>query len=186
MSKKSVFGIVDTSAQAEQIVNHLRINGFSNDDISVLYPDKESSHEFAHTKNTKAPEGIATGAAAGGVVAGAAGWILGVGALMIPGVGPFLAVGPIVAALSAAAVGATVGGIAGGLIGLGIPELEAKRYEGRIRAGNFLIAVHAEDSDDISKAETIFKENGANDICTTRESEVKAKDRAPRGEPVVH
>lgn len=186
MSNKAVFCIAETQVQAEQIVDRLKVNGFSSDDISVLFPDKETSHEFAHKKNTKAPEGIATGATAGGVLGGAAGWFTGVGALLIPGAGPFLAAGPIVAALSGAAVGAAVGGIAGGLIGLGIPELEAKRYEGRIKDGNILISVHADDSDDISTAELVFKESGAKDICVTTESSVKKGDKARRPEPVTH
>ena len=185
MSKKAVFCIAETLPQAEQIVNRLKANGFSGDDVSILFPDKQSTHEFAHQKNTKAPEGIATGATAGGVLGGAAGWLTGVGALLIPGAGPLLATGPIVAALTAAAVGATVGGIAGGLIGLGIPELEAKRYEGRIQAGNYLISVHADDSDEVSDVETIFKECGAKDICSSGESTIKKKEKARR-EPVVH
>jgi hypothetical protein len=185
MTNKAVFCMVDTSAQAEQIVTQLRLNGFSNDDISVLFPDKETSREFAHEKNTKAPEGVATGATAGGVLGGAAGWLTGVGALLIPGAGPLLATGPIVAALSGAAVGATVGGIAGGLIGLGIPELEAKRFEGRIKAGNILISVHTEESKEVSQAEKIFKQYGAKDICSTTESSVKKEDRSRHTETLT-
>ena len=128
MSKKSVFGIATSRNQAEQIVDQLKNANFSNNDISVLFPDKGTSRDFAHEKNTKAPEGAATGAGAGGMLGGALGWIAGIGALAIPGVGPFIAAGPIMAALSGAAIGAAAGGIAGGLIGLGIPELEAKRY----------------------------------------------------------
>lgn len=172
MSMKSVFCIATTLNQAENIVDRLKTNGFSNSDISVLLPDKETTRDFAHEKHTKAPEGIATGASAGGVVGGTLGWLAGVGALFIPGVGPFIAAGPIIAALSAAAVGATVGGIAGGLIGLGIPELEAKRYEGKIKEGNLLISVHAEDSDEIEAAKAIFKAAGAEDICSTGETSV--------------
>jgi hypothetical protein len=178
MSNKCVFCIAETLAQAEQIVDRLKANGFSSDDVSILFPDKQTSHEFTHKKNTKAPEGIATGAAAGGVLAGTAGWLTGVGALLIPGAGPLLATGPLVAALTAAAVGATVGGVAGGLIGLGIPEIEAKRYEGRINDGNYLISVHTEDSDEVSDVETIFKECNARDICSTTESSVKKKEQA--------
>jgi hypothetical protein len=176
MSKKSVFCIATSRSQAEQIVERLKIANFSNNDISVLFPDKETSRDFAHEKHTKAPEGIATGASTGGVVGGALGWLVGIGALAIPGVGPFIAAGPILAALSGAAVGATVGGIAGGLIGLGIPELEAKRYENKIKAGNLLISVHTDNSDEIDRAKKIFKEAGAEDICTTGESS------APKGE----
>jgi hypothetical protein len=170
MSTKSVFCIATTRSQADLIVNRLQSSGFSNNDISVLFPDKETTRDFAHEKNTKAPEGIATGAGTGGVVGGALGWLAGIGALAIPGVGPFIAAGPIMAALSGAAVGATVGGIAGGLIGLGIPELEAKRYEGKVKAGNILLSVHTENSDEIKAAEKIFQNAGAQDICTTGES----------------
>src|ERR1700723_3820597 len=143
MSMKSVFCIATNRTQADQIVDRLKDAGFSNNDISVLFPDKDTTRDFAHEKNTKAPEGIATGVSTGGVVGGALGWLAGIGALAIPGVGPFIAAGPILAALSGAAVGAAVGGIAGGLVGLGIPELEAKRYEGKIKAGNMLLSVHA-------------------------------------------
>ena len=170
MSMKSVFCIASNRIQAEQIVDQLRALGFSSNDISVLFPDKDTTRDFAHEKNTKAPEGIATGAGTGGIVGGALGWLAGIGALAIPGAGPFIAAGPIMAALSGAAVGATVGGIAGGLIGMGIPELEAKRYEGKIKAGNILISVHTENSEEIKAAERIFRKAGASDICTTGES----------------
>ena len=133
MSKKSVLCITTSRPHAEQIVGRLKAANFSNNDISVLFPDKETTRDFAHEKHTKAPEGIATGAGTGGVIGGALGWIAGIGALAIPGVGPFIAAGPIMAALSGAAIGAAVGGIAGGLIGLGIPEIEAKRYEGKVK-----------------------------------------------------
>src|SRR5580698_1576643 len=170
MSKKSVFCIATDRSQAELIVERLKDAGFSNNDISVLFPDKESSRDFAHEKHTKAPEGALTGAGTGGVLGGALGWIAGIGALAIPGVGPFIAAGPIIAALSGAAIGATLGGIAGGLIGLGIPEIEAKRYEGKIKQGNLLISVHTENSDEIKQAKAIFSQAGAQDICTTGES----------------
>ena len=180
MSKKSVFCIVANRQQAEQIVDRLKLMNFSNNDISVLFPDKETTRDFAHEKSTKAPEGIATGATTGGVLGGALGWLAGIGALAIPGVGPFIAAGPILAALSGAAVGATVGGIAGGLIGLGIPELEAKRYEGKIKAGNLLLSVHTENANEIKVAEQIFKEASATDICTTGESSVPSEDKNPK------
>jgi len=173
---KSVFCIATTRDQADQIVDRLKNAGFSNNDISVLFPDKDTTRDFAHEKNTKAPEGIATGAGTGGVLGGALGWLAGIGALAIPGVGPFIAAGPILAALSGAAVGAAVGGIAGGLIGMGIPELEAKRYEGKIKAGNILLSVHTENSEEIKAAEKIFKNAGAQDICTTGESTAPKKD----------
>lgn len=183
MSKKSVFCIATSRVQAEQIVDRLRAGSFSNNDISILFPDQESTRDFAHEKNTKAPEGIATGAGTGGVVGGVLGWLAGIGALAIPGLGPFIAAGPILAALSGAAVAATVGGIAGGLIGLGIPELEAKRYEGKIREGNILLSVHAENSDEINEAEKIFKDCGAEDICTTGEASPSRKS-GKKAQPV--
>ena len=170
MSKKSVFCIATSRDQADRIVDHLKNANFSNNDISALFPDKGTTRDFAHEKSTKAPEGAITGAGTGGVVGGALGWIAGIGALAIPGVGPFIAAGPIIAALSGAAIGAPVGGIAGGLIGLGIPELEAKRYEGKIKEGNILNSVHTENSDEISKAKDIFTKAGAQDICTTGEA----------------
>ena len=170
MSKKSVFCIATSRDQADRIVDSLKNANFSNNDISALFPDKGTTRDFAHEKSTKAPEGAITGAGTGGVVGGALGWIAGIGALAIPGVGPFIAAGPIIAALSGAAIGATVGGIAGGLIGLGIPEIEAKRYEGKIKEGNILISVHTENPDEISKAKDIFTKAGAQDICTTGEA----------------
>lgn len=178
MSKKSVFCIATSHAQADGIVERLKTANFSNDDISVLFPDKGSTRDFAHEKNTKAPEGAVAGAGTGGVLGGALGWVAGIGALAIPGVGPFIAAGPIIAALSGAAVGAAVGGIAGGLIGLGIPELEAKRYEGKVKAGNILISVHTEDAGDIARAKDIFKQAGGQDICTTGESSTPKESRA--------
>ena len=177
MSKKAVFGIVTTHPLAERVVRDLNRAGFNSNDISVLFPDKDTTRDFAHEKNTKAPEGIATGAGTGGVLGGALGWVAGIGALAIPGVGPFIAAGPIIAALSGAAIGATVGGIAGGLIGLGIPELEAKRYEGKIKEGNILISVHAENSEEISRAKEIFTDAGAEDICTTGEASAPQENR---------
>ena|ERR1700733_193395 len=170
MSKKSVFCIANSRAQADQIVDQLKCANFSNNDISVLFPDKDTTRDFAHEKNTKAPEGAVTGASTGGVIGGTLGWVAGIGALAIPGVGPFIAAGPIIAALSGAAVGAAVGGIAGGLIGLGIPEIEAKRYEGKIMKGNLLISVHTENSEEITRAKDIFTKIGAQDICTTGEA----------------
>ena len=182
MSKKSVFCIATTRNQADHIVDKLKNAQFSNNDISVLFPDKGTSRDFAHEKNTKAPEGAVAGAGTGGVIGGTLGWIAGIGALAIPGVGPFIAAGPIMAALSGAAIGAAAGGIAGGLIGLGIPEIEAKRYEGKIKAGNILISVHTESSEEITRAKEIFTIAKAQDICATGEAstpkECKAVDRA--------
>ena len=189
MSKKSVFCIATSRDQADEIVGQLKTANFSNNDISVLFPDKETTRDFAHEKNTKAPEGAVAGASTGGVIGGALGWIAGIGALAIPGVGPFIAAGPIMAALSGIAVGAAVGGIAGGLIGLGIPEIEAKRYEGKVKAGNLLISVHTVDSKEITQATDIFAKAGAQDICTTGEAstpkKMKASERAPHAQELA-
>src|SRR5437667_1911829 len=152
---KAVFCIVRDQIQAAKIVSELRAANFSSNDISVLFPDKSSTRDFAHDKSTKAPEGAATGAGAGGVLGGALGWLAGIGSLAIPGVGPFIAAGPIMAALSGAAIGAAVGGIGGALVGLGVPEYEAKRYEGKLKAGNILLSVHSEDSTQTQRAKEV-------------------------------
>ena len=170
MSKKSVFCIATSRDQADRIVDQLKAANFSNNDISALFPDKVTTRDFAHEKSTKAPEGAVAGAGTGGVIGGASGWIAGIGALAIPGVGPFIAAGPILAALSGAAVGAAVGGIAGGVIGLGIPEIEAKRYEGKVKEGNILLSIHTENSEEITRAKEIFTHAGAHDICVTGEA----------------
>lgn len=185
MSKKSVFCITPTREQADRIVNQLKAAQFSNNDISVLFPDKDTTRDFAHEKNTKAPEGAIAGAGTGGVVGGALGWIVGIGALAIPGVGPFIAAGPILAALSGAAIGAAAGGIAGGLIGLGIPELEAKRYEGKVKEGNILLSVHTENSEEIKRAKEIFTQAGAHDICTTGEASAPDAPKGSKGSVVA-
>jgi outer membrane lipoprotein SlyB len=167
---QAVFCIAKTEGQAQRIVVDLKSGGFSNNDISVLFPDKTGTRDFAHEHNTKAPEGTATGAGLGGLLGGTLGWLAGIGSLAIPGVGPFIAAGPIMAALGGAAVGASVGGITGALIGMGIPEFEAKRYEGRIKEGNYLISVHTEDSSQRSKAKEIFERAGADDISSAGEA----------------
>jgi hypothetical protein len=169
---KAVFCIARGRAQAEDIVNALKDSGISNNDISVLFPDQEGTRDFAHEQHTKAPEGASLGAAAGGVTLGALGWLVGIGSLAIPGLGPFIAAGPILAALSGAAVGGALGGLAGGLIGMGMPEYEAKQYEGKIKRSNILISVHTEHSGDISRAKEIFHDAGAEDISYTGEAAV--------------
>src|SRR5437763_9954800 len=169
---QAVFCLAQTEAQATIIVNQLRAAGFSSNDISVLFPDKTGTKDFAHEQHTKVPEGTATGAGTGGVLGGALGWLVGIGALAIPGLGPFIAAGPIMAALSGAAAGATLGGMTGALIGWGIPEYEAKRYEGKIKAGNILISVHAEDRDERTRAKQIFEQARAEDIADTEEARV--------------
>jgi hypothetical protein len=155
--KTAVFGIFKSSVQAERSVDRLLAAGFANDDISVLLPDNESSKEFAHKKDTKAPEGTTVGVTAGGVVGGTLGLLAGIGALAIPGVGPLIAAGPIMGALAGLGVGGAVGGLIGALVGMGIPEYEAKRYEGRIKEGGVLLSVHCDNT-------------GAEDISSTGES----------------
>jgi hypothetical protein len=168
----AVFGMVKDRSQAEHIVMELRNAGFSHDDISVLMADKTGSRDFAHEHNTKAPEGAAAGAGTGGVLGGTLGLLAGIGALAIPGLGPFIAAGPIMAALSGAAVGATVGGVTGALIGMGMPEYEAKRYEGKLKSGNILVSAHTEDSNERKRAKDIFEAAGAEDISTASEESV--------------
>ncbi len=160
----AVFCIARTEAQAVAIVDQLKAASVFHNDISVLFPDKTGTQDFAHEQHTKAPEGAATGAGTGGVLGGAFGWLVGIGALAIPGLGPFIAAGPILAALSGAAAGVALGGVTGALIGLGIPEDEAKRYEGKIKEGNVLISVYAQDSTEQARAKTIFEQAGAEDI----------------------
>ena len=170
MSKTSVFGIVKSHSQAEQIVEGLQSAGFPVSEISVLLPDTQGKHDIGHVKHTKAPEGATAGATTGGVTGGVLGLLAGIGALAIPGVGPFIAAGPIMAALGGAAIGATTGG----LIGMGIPEIEAKRYEDKLKSGNYLIAVHARDGDEKDRAKEIFKNAGAEDISTSTMSKAPA------------
>jgi hypothetical protein len=165
----AVFGIYPDSMAVEQAVNALKEAGFRATDISVLFPENVGTKDFAHDKGTKAPEGASTGAGTGMVVGGTLGWLVGIGALAIPGVGPFIAAGPIVAALAGAGVGGAVGGIGGALIGMGIPEYEAKRYEGRIVKGGILLSVHSDNSEWTSKAKTILEETGAEDISSAGE-----------------
>jgi hypothetical protein len=171
----SVFCIADTADQALLIVDRLKHAGFTGSDVSVLMPDKTGTRDFAHEHHTKAPEGAATGAGAGLAVGGSLGWLAGIGALAIPGVGPLIAAGPIMAALTGAALGGTLGGFSGALVGMGIPEFEAKQYEGKIRGGNALISVHSENSDETSRAKQIFKDAGAKDIATSGEVSVGRK-----------
>lgn len=166
----AVFCIAASQSMADDIVTRLKDASFSYNDISVLFPDKSSTREFAHEMNTKAPEGTGIGAGAGGVIGGTLGLLAGIGLLAIPGLGPFIAAGPIMASLSGIAVGATVGGIAGALIGMGIPELEAKRYEGKVKDGNILISVHAEDAEEVRIAKGIFEDRRATDITTGSEA----------------
>jgi hypothetical protein len=166
----AVFGIYPTYQSVEGAVDALRSEGFRNTDVSVLFPENVGTKDFAHEKGTKAPEGAATGAGTGAVVGGALGWLAGIGALAIPGIGPFIAAGPIMAALAGVGVGGAVGGIAGTLIGMGIPEYEAKRYEGRVKEGGILLSVHCDSSDWTKKAKDILERTGAQDVSSTGEA----------------
>lgn len=166
---KVVFGIFDTRMAVERAVDELKMRGFRQEDISVLLPNAEGSKNFAHEKGTKAPEGATTGAASGLVVGGTLGWLAGIGMLAIPGIGPFIAAGPLLASLAGAGIGGTVGGLGGALIGFGIPEYEAKRYESVLKSGGMLISVHADNSEWVTKAQDILKAAGARDISSTTE-----------------
>lgn len=172
MSSKhmAVFGIYATPGTAEAAVDHLLAKGFTNADISVLLPDDESTMAFAHEKHTKAPEGTTTGVTTGGVVGGTLGLLAGIGALAIPGVGPLIAAGPIMATLAGVGVGGAVGGVVGALVGMGIPEFEAKRYEGAVKDGGTLLSVHCDTSEEIDAAKASLKEAGARDISSASEA----------------
>jgi len=165
----AVFGLYKSRAQAESAVDALRQDGFRSDDISVLLPDKQSSEEFAHEKNTKAPEATTTGVVTGGAVGGTLGLLAGIGSLAIPGLGPFIAAGPIMGALAGIGAGGAVGGLVGALVGMGIPEYEAKRYEGHVKEGGILLSVHCDDSDWVSRAKRILEQTGAHDVSSAGE-----------------
>jgi hypothetical protein len=170
VKNKAVFGIYASPEQAERAVNALIDDGFLSQDVSVLMPDQSSTREFAHHKETKAPEGATAGATAGGVVGGALGVMVGLGALAIPGLGPLLAAGPIVAGLAGLGAGGTVGGLIGALAGMGIPEYEARRYEGRVKDGGILLSVHCETAGEILRAREILRDTGAGDIASSTET----------------
>src|ERR1700732_166349 len=174
---KAVFGIAKSESQAIAIADQLRAAGFSENDISVLFPDKKGTKDFAHEQHTKAPEGATAGATGGAILGGALGWLVGIGSLSIPGLGPCIAAGPIMAALAGAAGGAAAGGLTGALIGMGIPEYEAKRYEGKVKDGNILLSVHTEDSTERDRAKKILEVGGAEDISYTGEASVPKDQR---------
>ena len=171
--KTAVFGIYPNRNSVDNAVDALKAANFRNEDISVLFPETAGTKDFAHEKNTKAPEGATTGASTGAVLGGGLGWLIGIGALAIPGVGPFIAAGPIMAALAGAGVGGAVGGITGALIGMGIPEYEAKRYEGRVKDGGILLSVHSDDSQWTKKAKEVLERTGAQDVSSTGEASSK-------------
>ena len=168
----AAFGIYSSRATAEAAVDRLESAGFSNQDVSVLMSDSRGAKEFAAEKNTKAPEGAATGVGIGGTVGGTLGLLAGIGALAIPGVGPLIAAGPIMGALAGLGVGGAVGGLVGALVGMGIPEYEAKRYEGRVKDGGILLSVHCDSSEEIFKAKEILKATGAEDVASSGEKSV--------------
>jgi membrane protein YqaA with SNARE-associated domain len=178
----SVVCLAKSYDAVESIIKELRSIGIRNDDVSVLFPDTSTTQAFAHEMHTKAPEGAAAGASTGGVLGGALGWLVGMGTIAIPGVGPFIAAGPILAALSGAAIGAAVGGVTGCLVGLGIPEIEAKRYEGRIKEGRILIAVSAAKVERADEIEAVLKNSGAEDIATTTASQVVENSKDKRSD----
>ncbi len=170
MKNTSVYGIYTHRAELENGINQLKANNFRHEDISILMPHNDGNKELATEMNSKAPEGATAGGATGAVVGGALGWLLGIGALAIPGLGPFIAAGPIMAALAGLGAGATLGGVAGGLIGMGMPEYEAKRYEGQIKAGGILISVHCDDSEWATKAKKLLETTGAKDVSSSGEA----------------
>jgi hypothetical protein len=180
----SVFGLYATPEIAEHAVDHLLVTGFENADISVLLPDDDSSRAFAHEKHTKAPEGATTGVTTGGVIGGTLGLLAGIGALAIPGIGPLIAAGPIMTALAGLGAGGAVGGVVGALVGMGIPEYEAKRYEGAVKGGGTLLSVHCSSSDEVALAKQALKETGARDIASSAEeaSDVPADADGERSE----
>jgi hypothetical protein len=172
---ESVFGIYSSRTSTENAISDLRENGFPRTDVSVLLPENLGTRELATDKATKAPEGAAAGGSSGAVIGGALGWLAGIGALASPGLGPFVAAGPIMGALAGVGLGGAVGGLAGVLVGFGIPEYEAKRYEGRLQKGGVLLAVHCDTSEEIKLAKEVLKRTGAEDISSQRESSTDRK-----------
>ncbi len=174
----AVFGIYPNRTNVESAVDTLKAAGFRNSDISVLFPENTGTKDFAHEKETKAPEGATAGAGTGALLGGGLGWLVGIGALAIPGLGPFIAAGPIVAALAGARAGGAIGGLTGALIGMGIPEYEAKRYEGRVKDGGILLSVHSDDSQWTKRAKEILERTGAQDVSSTGEVASEKGDKA--------
>jgi hypothetical protein len=181
--KTAVFGIYGSVFVADQATNTLIKSGFSTTDISILVPENTGPSQIGTEKTTKAPEGAAAGASTGAVLGGALGLLAGIGALAIPGVGPFIAAGPIMAGLAGLGVGSAVGGLTGALIGMGIPEYEAKRYEGHLKKGGVLLSVHCDTSREIMRAKEILNETGAEDVSSTGESSSSASAKAGSAKP---
>src|ERR1700720_2520298 len=178
MSNTAVFGIYRDTVALGGGLERLRTAGFRSTDVSVLMPENIGTKDFVHKKDTKAPEGATTGGVSGGVVGGVVGWLVGIGALAIPGLGPFIAAGPIMALLAGAGAGGAVGGLAGALVGMGIPEYEAKRYEGRVKNGGILLSVHSDSSEETKRAKDILQRTGAQDISSTGEATAEKGDKA--------
>lgn len=166
----SVFGIYPDQLSAEDAVDTLKDAGFRNTDISVLFPDNQGTKDFAHEKHTKSPEGAVVGGASGAAIGGALGWLAGAGALAVPGIGPLIAAGPIMGMLGGIGAGGLAGGLTGALVGMGMPEYEAKRYEGRIKRGGILLSVHCDDDDWVKRAKNLLHQTGAEDISSTGEA----------------
>ncbi|HLJ50642.1 MAG TPA: quinol:electron acceptor oxidoreductase subunit ActD [Bryobacteraceae bacterium] len=183
----AVFGIYADRPCAEAAIDTLRNAGFRNTDISVLFSDNEGTKDLGVAKETKAPEGATAGGISGGIIGGALGWLVGIGALAIPGIGPFIAAGPILAMLGGMGVGGALGGLIGALTGLGIPEYEAKRFEGRIRKGGILLSVHCDTSDWVRRAKSVLEQTGAEDISSASEerADFGATDRPLPRRPLV-
>ena len=179
----AVYGIYSSRQHAEEAIDAMRKAGFSAADISVMFPDNLGNKDFGHERHTKAPEGAAAGAATLGAVGTALGWLVGVGALAIPGVGPFIAAGPILTALAGLGAGTVLGGLTGALVGAGIPEYEAKRYEGRIRSGGVLLSIHCTDEHWINRAKEMLRHTGAEDIASSAVAKADVTYAAPQ-EPV--
>jgi hypothetical protein len=183
---KAVFGIYISQLDAENAVHGLKLAGFRSTDISILFPDNTGTKDLALERNTKAPEGTAAGAGSGAVVGGILGWLAGVGLLAIPGIGLFVAAGPIMAVLGGIGVGGVLGGVAGALVGLGTPEYEAKRYEGRIRKGGILLSVHCDDREWVKSAREILVQTGAEDVSATTEAKADfATSDKPRARTIA-
>ena len=182
-SNISVYGIFQNRVQLEDGLDRIRADGFRAADISVLLPESMGPKDMGIENSTKSPEGAVTGGAAGAVTGGVLGWLVGIGALAIPGVGPFIAAGPIMAALAGIGAGAAVGGVAGGLVGMGMPEYEAQRYEGRVKNGGILVSIHCDDREWADRAKKVFESVGAEDISSSGEA---SADYASTDRPVVH
>jgi len=178
-TKKSVLGIYSTRGATENAIGAFRDAGVERADISLLLPENLGSKELVTEKETKAPEGASVGAGSGAVIGGALGWLVGIGALAIPGLGPFIAAGPIMATLAGIGVGGAVGGFSGALVGLGLPEYEAKRYEGRLQKGGILLSVHCDSSEEIDSAKQIMERTGAEDVSVVSESSTGGKSNIP-------